>query len=275
MGIAAPPASGHFPGGQAIDRLGDGYRRLSATRGTIEAGRGTLGDEVFAIILFMALPIEMQVFADLRLPLLGLSFVGALIFRRNLVGLLSRGWIAFLVPAFCLLSVLWSSFPFETVRFSLYAGAALIVAALLAARLSHRQIVVAVLVSQLILAVASLAFPTHEFHYGPAGGWANVGVFAQKNNLGTHMVTMLVAALCILLDPRYRRLARLLALGAIAIGPFLILGALSATSIVLSLVGVALAAMIGAIWRPASAVRGLRLLIVSGGLVVLCGGLLT
>ena len=233
-----------------------GDRRL--VNGSLERGRGSALDEILAILVFMALPMEMPVLAMLRLPLAGMVLLLAALYWRDTVPILRRGWIFLLVPAFCLLSVAWSPLPPATLRFTAYMTVPLIAAIVLASRLSHRQVVVAVFLAKFAFAIAGLVFLEKAFVGGVGGGWAILGVYPQKNVLSTHTITMMIAATAILLDGRYRSIWRLLALPGLCLGLFYIANARSATGILLTVAGIGAMASLAGIWRPAAQVRGLR-----------------
>ncbi|NHK29479.1 O-antigen ligase family protein [Parvularcula flava] len=247
-------------------------QRLLSSR--LQAGRGSMIDEALAIAIFLAIPVEFTELAFLRLPLLALVLGLAVLAWRDLVPVLRRGWVFFLIPAFCLISVLWSAFTFETIRFSIFTALALVTAALMAVRLDHRQIVVALMLAKLLIAIASLLFMEQTYVGGLNGGWAILGLYPHKNVLGGHMVAMMIAAVVILLDHRYEKIWRLAALPTLGLGAFFVFNAQSATAIVLMALGCAGAATIGGVWRPAAAVRGLRTMFVAGGIFVAAAGVL-
>lgn len=241
-----------------ISALTGGRRLLN---GSLERGRGSALDELLAVFLFMAMPLEMPVLSALRLPLAALVLLLAALYWRETVPLARRGWIFFLIPAFCLLSVAWSSLPAASIRFSAYMTIPLIAAIVMATRLSHRQVVVAVFLAKLVYAVAGLVVLERTFVGGMGGGWAILGVYPQKNVLSTHTITMMIAAAAILLDGRYRQVWRMLAVPGLCLGLFYIFNARSATGVLLTIGGLLTVASLGGIWRPAASVKGLRPLI--------------
>ena len=225
---------------------------------TLQRGRGTIVDQLIVIAWLLAIPMEFPMAAPLRIPVALLVLVAAVIHYRDVLPLVKQGALFFILPGLCFVSLLWSDAPLLTLRFSVFLILTLIICAFTAARLDHRQFVTAVLISGSILCLASLAFMRTAFVGGVDGGYAVIGVFPQKNVLGMRMLVLIIAALCVLMDHRYEKLWRALALAMLAPAMFLLLQSQSATSLILVIAVGFMVLTLGGIWRPAARIRGLR-----------------
>ena len=170
-----------------------------------------------------------------------------------------------------MLSALWANNAFAAIKHGLFLTIYMTMAAGFVLRLSPRQITVAVLVSQGLLAAASMMTMTRVW---ADGAYALVGVFPHKNVLSQRMVFLSAAALTVLLSPGYRWLWKPVALIFLLVAAFMVREALSATGVILLAGVVAMAVGIGLLWRPAGQVRGLRPALLFGGVGAAAVGML-
>ncbi len=235
----------------------------------LQAGRGGALDEILVILALIIMPFDLPAMQPLRAPLtLVLMAYGALHWR-SIVPTVRRGGLFFLLPAFCILSALWADKAGPAVWHGTLFGITLGLAALIASRLDPRQVAVAVLVSQGILAVLSvLDLSLAWVGDAASGGYASRGVFGHKNELGLWMEFLTVAALTMILSPGYRSLWRLVAMGLLPIGLFLIARSMAATAMILLAGAIPLAVGLALLWRPAARVHGLRPALLFGGVAV-------
>ena len=120
--------------------------------------------------------------------------------------------------------------------------------------------------------LGSLLFMQKAYVGGIDGGYAMIGLFPHKNVLGMRMLVLIIAALVIILDSRYEQIWRLAALAVVPPAIFLLLGSNSATALVLLVACGLIVVSLGGFWRPAARVRGLRLILVAGMVVITAAG---
>lgn len=228
-----------------------------------------------AVAAFIVMPMDFPVMEAVR-PFVTVALFAWLALRwRSVVPLVVKGWWAFGLAALCALSVVWAGDPVSAMRHAGLLGIATALGAGIAARLDARQVAVAVLISQGVLAVASAMAMTTAYSGGvDGGGYALVGVFPQKNVLGQRMVFLGLAATVILLDRGYGAVWRGVAVVALLLAIWLIALSLSASAAILLVAG--LGAVIGviAVWRPLGRVRGGRAAVMLCGIAVLAGAAL-
>jgi exopolysaccharide production protein ExoQ len=174
--------------------------------------------EVLAFIALAALIFE---------PLLGSAaaacFLGAgllLILLPLSLGAtaLLRWWFLLVLPAYCVLSTLWSQFPFGTFRYALQLGATMAIAVAISNRVTLRGLLRALFLSLLAGTAICIVFG----RVSPSGAW--LGMFASKNGFAAHLALQALVSLAVLLDSRETRVLRLLALaGTVASLPLMLL----------------------------------------------------
>ncbi|MEE9329973.1 MAG: O-antigen ligase family protein [Parvularculaceae bacterium] len=233
----------------------------------LQAGRGTIMDELVTICWLIFLPMEFAMGQPLRMPVFAGVMLLVILHWRQVVPLLKRGWPFFLLPAFCLISTLWSGAPLQSLRYGILIALMLIICAWTAARLTHRQIVVAVLISGAILGLMSIANPDIGYSPGIQGGMAMSGVFPQKNVLGMRMLVLIMASLTILVAKGYALRWKLLGAAVLLPAFYLLVGSKSATSLLLLGATGGLILFLSMVWRPAVKVRGLRGAIVAAAVI--------
>ncbi len=239
---------------------------------SLQRGRGTIIDQFLVILWLIVIPLEFPLASALRYPVTAMVLLAAALHYRDVIPLLKRGRLFFLLPALCLLSTLWSDAPLLSIRFGTFMAVGLVICAYTAARLDHRQFVVMVFISSALLMIGSLLFMQTAYVGGLDGGYAMIGIFPHKNVSGMRMLVLMIAAIAIFLDRGYAPFWRL---GALAIMPpaiYLLLGSNSATALVLLLTAGLMVASLGGVWKPAANVRGLRLVIAALAIVTFSGG---
>jgi exopolysaccharide production protein ExoQ len=197
------------------------------------------------LVLNLAPSVLLAMLAVLSLvfvPLLGglgaMGFLGfglILVFRRPwaLVAELRAWRLLYLLPGWCLLSVLWSAEPALTFRYSLQLGATFLIVIAMACRLSPLSFFRVMLGAYVMAALASVAFGTIR---ADGGGW--IGIFGSKNAFATAMSVLVLAGLSLALDRGRGLIARLAGLGAVGAGAVLLgLGQSAGASLATLLVG--------------------------------------
>jgi exopolysaccharide production protein ExoQ len=252
-------------GGSAVNTYSQMPLRAPSLLGrSLQKGKGNVVDEILVVLWLIFLPLEFPMAAPLRYPVAFLVLAMVVLHWRQILHSFKHVKWFFLLPALCLLSVLWAAAPFEALRFGVLLAIGFIVALYTAVRLDHRQFVVAILISSSLLMLASLFNMEKQLVGGIDGGYAVIGVFPQKNVLGVRMLILSLAAFVVLTDRRYGNIWRLLAAGALLPAAFLLFKAQSATALLLYIGALSLVGFLVIIWRPAARVRGLRPVLVAG-----------
>jgi exopolysaccharide production protein ExoQ len=150
------------------------------------------------------------------------------------IGMLVRYRLLFVVPAFCMLSTLWSEFPALTLRYSVQLAITFAVAILIATRLAPGMLVRCLFAIYAIGVTGSVAFGRVR---DDIGAW--VGIFGSKNAFAAVVVGFGLTALALVLDRHASPWLRLVALGCALVAPPLLLLAQSAGALVTSTLAVA------------------------------------
>jgi len=191
-------------------------------------------------------------------------FVGAMVlFARQTMPSVMRAWPTLVIPMMCVISAIWAPDSSDAIRKGMLFALTAVAAIYTATRLSGRQILAVFLAAEIIAAAMTIMKPSII-----GGAWT--GIFGQKNFLAVHMFILYVSALVIALDKGSNRWIRLIALGAVPVGMFVILMAKSATTTLLLIGGTAALLGHAFLWTPASRVRHMRtlLLLVMSTLVI-------
>lgn len=184
-------------------------------------------------------------------------FVGALVlFARQTLPTGLRAWPTLLIPIFCVVSALWAPSASDAIRKGALFALTSAVAIYAASRLSGRNILIIYMLVEAVAAAFSAASPAIDVN----GAWT--GIFGQKNPLAVNMFILYICSLALILDKDANRWFRLLALLLAPVGLGIIILAKSATTTILVVVGTAALLGHAFLWRPASRVRHLRLLLV-------------
>jgi len=156
-------------------------------------------------------------------PLAALTFMacGGLLIVSNVpasLDSLQRWWFVLLLPAYCLLTALWSQYPANSLRAGTQLMFTAIVAVVITGRLSTAALMRLLFIVYGIGVIASVLFG----RTGLGGSW--LGIFGSKNAFAAHIAVFALIALAVAADGKSPRLLRALgAAGALASGPLLIL----------------------------------------------------
>lgn len=165
---------------------------------------------VLAFTVLAALIFEPLLGTAAAAGFLGAGVVVAVLPLRLTIAAMSRWWFLLVLPAYCLLSTLWSQFPFGTFRYALQLGATVTIAIVIANRISLSSLLRALFFALLAGTLVSLAVG----RVSPSGAW--LGMFASKNGFAAHLALQVLASLAILLDGSESARLRLLALVGVA-----------------------------------------------------------
>ncbi|WP_083810922.1 O-antigen ligase family protein [Parvularcula bermudensis] len=242
------------------------------SRFAVQPGRGTLLDEAMMMAAFIILPLNMPMMQPVRAPftLLLLAYL-AFIGRPLLAAAWRHRWV-YILPALAAASAIWADSASAALRHGILMTVMVTVALAAAIRLDIRQLAIAVLFSQGALALGSLMSMETMWVGGAHGAEAVVGLFPAKNVLGKRMLLVVLAAVAVMVGAGYRPVFKPIALGLSGIALFLIVQSLSASSIILLALAVPLGVGLAVVWRPATAIRGARPVIVSGVFLLLALG---
>lgn len=150
----------------------------------------------------------------------------------------ASGPAIWLVPAFAVVSTLWSMDPSATLRFSLQFIATVACAVIAARHIAPRRFVSATLCGLLVPLLLSLAYG--RYTYDPfSGAVVFVGVFGSKNALAGAVAVLLLSASAVLLDRNQPALMRATAFASFFAAAPVLLAARSATSLVTSVFAIA------------------------------------
>lgn len=125
---------------------------------------------------------------------------------------LVRFWPIQLIPAWCILSALWSNEPELSLRLGIQLGLTFVIAVVMASRLSPKTFVRVALFAFGVAAIASLLFGHVR---ADGGGWT--GIFGSKNEFAFAMSVLMLLSLATLLRLRGAG-TRLLALAGLVLG---------------------------------------------------------
>ncbi|WP_332688701.1 O-antigen ligase family protein [Devosia sp.] len=128
-----------------------------------------------------------------------------------------RWWVVLLLPAYCLLTALWSQYPDNSLRYGLQLAFTLVVAVVITGRISTTTLMRGLFVVYVIGVVASVVI-------GRNGGAAWLGIFGSKNAFAAHIAVFALIAMAMVSDRGAHPLLRFSALGGVLIsGPLLLL----------------------------------------------------
>lgn len=129
-----------------------------------------------------------------------------------------RYWFVLLLPAYCLLTALWSLYPPNSIRYGAQLTFTLVFAIVMTGRLSTTTLMRLMFVVYGIGVVASIGLG----RTGTGGAW--LGVFGSKNAFAAHIAVFMLIAVAIAADRHSPLLLRLSgAAGAAVSGPLLVL----------------------------------------------------
>lgn len=213
----------------------------------------TLRDHVL-VTLWIIVTFKQFKYDELILYPLALYFFFAFLrdFHRHFDRLV-RSLILWLFPTWWLLSVAWGAEPLLILKSGAQLFLTFIICYCAVLRLSARQIMLSVLIAAGWFGILSIV-------ESPSGGIAARGVFSSKNSLGTAMVILWIAAICVALDNGFRPLARLGAAVLALLAVRLIIMSDSATAVLLALASVLIVITV----RARSLLNGMALVAILG-----------
>ena len=128
-----------------------------------------------------------------------------------------RWWVVLVLPAYCLLTALWSQYPDNTLRYGLQLMFTLVVAVVITGRMSTTTLMRGLFVVYAVGVVLSIGI-------GRNGGAAWLGIFGSKNAFAAHIAVFALIAVAMVADRGAHPLLRMAALGgALISGPLLVL----------------------------------------------------
>ena len=149
-----------------------------------------------------------------------LGFGGLLLISdpQQSITLIARWWFLLLLPAYCMLSTLWSQYPEITLRASIQLMITLAIAVVMAGRVKPTTLVRALFVVYAVGILASVTIGNR-----PSGApW--LGIFGSKNAFAAHIAVFALTSLAVVVDRHAGLLLRLGALAGLLIsGPLMIL----------------------------------------------------
>ncbi len=148
--------------------------------------------------------------------------------QTAILPLLARSWVLLLFPLWCLLSPLWAVEPQAALKQALYLSLTMMICYQVAATMSPRVIVHALLLAVGVIGVINIV-------YAFTVGDTRTGIFVQKNFMGKNMVVLWVIGLCVLFDRGSPRWVRVAAAALAAIAAFMSVMSESATAVLLVL----------------------------------------
>lgn len=167
-------------------------------------------------------------------PLAALTFMGCggLLIISNVaasVDSLRRWWFVLLLPAFCLLTALWSQYPSNSLRYGLQLTFTFIVAIVITGRLSTASLMRLMFIVYGIGVIASILFG----RTGTGGAW--LGVFGSKNAFAAHIAVFALIAVAVAADEKSHWVLRILgAAGAASAAPLLVLAQSAGASLMVA-----------------------------------------
>jgi exopolysaccharide production protein ExoQ len=167
-------------------------------------------------------------------PLAALTFMGCggLLIVSNVsasIDSVRRWWFVLLLPAFCLLTALWSQYPANSLRYGAQLAFTFVVAIVMTGRLSTTALMRLMFLVYGIGVIASILFG----RTGTGGAW--LGVFGSKNAFAAHIAVFALIAIAVAADNRSHWLRRLAGLaGVVASLPLLVLAQSAGASLMVA-----------------------------------------
>jgi exopolysaccharide production protein ExoQ len=167
-------------------------------------------------------------------PLAALTFMGCggLLIVSNVpasIDSIRRWWFVLLLPAYCLLTALWSQYPANSLRYGAQLAFTFIVAIVMTGRLSTTSLMRLMFLVYGIGVIASILFG----RTGTGGAW--LGVFGSKNAFAAHIAVFALIAMAVAVDGKSPWLLRLGGLvGTLASAPLLVLAQSAGASLMVA-----------------------------------------
>ena len=205
--------------------------------------------------------------------LAALTFMGCggLLIASNVpasIDSLRRWWFVLLLPAYCLLTALWSQYPSNSLRYGLQLTFTFIVAIVLTGRLSTASLMRLMFIVYGIGVIASILFG----RTGSFGAW--LGVFGSKNAFAAHIAVFALIAVAVATDEKSHAVLRLLGLaGAASAAPLLVLAqSAGASMMVVPCIAIVLLSMLSARLTGMQRVFMVAMLVLTGAALALLMG---
>lgn len=171
--------------------------------------------------------------------------------QTKIVPLLARSWIVMVFPVWCLISPLWAVQSTGALKHALYLNLTIMICYQVAATMSPRRIMHAVLVAAGIIGLIN-------FLYAFASGDIYTGIFPQKNFMGKYMVVLWVIGIAVVFDKKSSRWIRLAAAGLACIAALMGFLSGSATAMLL-IIGTGFVVLFGVMLFLGGVMRASRL----------------
>jgi len=160
-------------------------------------------------------------------PLAALTFMGCggLLMVSNVhqsIDSLRRWWPVLLLPAYCMLTALWSQYPANSLRYGMQLAFTVGVAMVITGRVSTSTLMRLLFLVYGIGVLASLGLN----RTGTGGVW--LGVFGSKNAFAAHIAVFMLVSTAVAADRNSHILLRLLGLAGVLLSPPLLVLAQSA-----------------------------------------------
>lgn len=177
----------------------------------------SLRDQAFLIgTLWFCVTIRQFKFDELLLYPLALYFgISFLLYYRHIDLLVRKGFVLFLFPIWCVLSVVWALEPGAAGRSAIQLVLTIMVCFWVVSRMTPREVLLAMFIASTMLGFMNLF----------AGFGAAVparGVFESKNQMGASMIVLWLTGLCMAVDRDRHALLRLAGLGVLPLAAYLI-----------------------------------------------------
>jgi exopolysaccharide production protein ExoQ len=155
---------------------------------------------------------------------------------------LRRWWFVLLLPAYCMLTALWSLYPGNSLRYGLQLAFTVVVAIVITGRVSTASLMRLMFVVYGIGVIASLLFG----RTGLGGAW--VGVFGSKNAVAAHIAVFALLSVAVAADSESHWTMRLLGVAGAVLSPPLLMLAQSAGAslMVMPCIGIVLISILSA-----------------------------
>jgi exopolysaccharide production protein ExoQ len=166
-------------------------------------------------------------------PLAALTFMGCsgLLIASNVpasIDSVRRWWFVLLLPAYCLLTALWSQYPANSLRYGAQLAFTFVVAIVMTGRLSTTSLMRLMFLVYGIGVIASILFG----RTGTGGAW--LGVFGSKNAFAAHIAVFALIAIAVAADNRSHWLLRAGLAGVAASPPLLVLAQSAGASLMVA-----------------------------------------
>jgi exopolysaccharide production protein ExoQ len=199
--------------------------------------------EIAAFLIFILMATQIGQIGPI-LVLIELVLFGLLLVLRAPVALQTalRWWPLLIAPILAAVSTIWSDAPMTTLRYGVQFMLTAYIGVLLARLMTPRRFLIVFMLSMFVFCVASIL-------YGRQGtsteGMVLIGLTGSKNQMGYAAQLLILSGLAVLLLRDVQHWMRWIAVLALPIGIYILLGVNSATAL---LMGIGGAAMLLVLW---------------------------